>query len=41
MIIVNKDAWNKLDQATKDLVMNQAALAEKKRLAVIKTRKRG
>ena len=30
MIIVNKDAWNKLDQATKDLVMKQAALAERK-----------
>ena len=30
MVIVNKDAWNKLDQATKDLVMKQAALAERK-----------
>ena len=30
MIIVNKDAWNKLDKATQDLVMSQAALAERK-----------
>ena len=30
MIIVNKDAWNKLDSATQDLVMQQAALAERK-----------
>ena len=30
MVIVNKDAWNKLDKATKDLVMKQAALAERK-----------
>ena len=30
MVIVNKDAWNKLDEATKDLVMKQAALAERK-----------
>ena len=30
MIIVNKDAWNKLDSATKDIVMKQAALAERK-----------
>ena len=30
MIIVNKDAWNKLDKATQDLVMKQAALAERK-----------
>ena len=28
MVIVNKDAWNKLDKATKDLVMKQATLAE-------------
>ena len=28
MVIVNKDAWNKLDKATKDLVMKQAALAD-------------
>ena len=30
MIIVNKDAWNKLDKATQDLVMKQALLAERK-----------
>ena len=30
MIIVNKDAWNKLDSATQELVMQQAALAERK-----------
>ena len=30
MIIVNKDAWNKLDKATQDPVMKQAALAERK-----------
>ena len=30
MVIVNKDAWNKLDQSTKDIVMKQAALAERK-----------
>ena len=30
MVIVNKDAWNKLDSATQDLVMQQAALAERK-----------
>ena len=30
MIIVNKDSWNKLDKATQDLVMKQAALAERK-----------
>ena len=30
MVIVNKDAWNKLDKATQDLVMKQAALAERK-----------
>ena len=30
MVIVNKDAWNKLDKATQDLVMKQAALAEEK-----------
>ena len=30
MVIVNKDAWNKLDSATKKLVMSEAAVAEKK-----------
>ena len=30
MVIVNKDAWNKLDKAKQDLVMKQAALAERK-----------
>ena len=30
MVIVNKDAWNKLDSATKRLVMSEAAVAEKK-----------
>ena len=30
MIIVNKDAWNKLDKATQELVRKEAALAERK-----------
>jgi TRAP-type transport system periplasmic protein len=30
MVIVNKDAWNKLDKETQDIVMKQAALAERK-----------
>ena len=30
MVIVNKDAWNKLDAATQKLVMSEAAKAEKK-----------
>ncbi len=30
MVIVNKDAWNKLDSTTQELVMQQAALAERK-----------
>ena len=30
MVIVNKDAWNKLDSQTQELVMQQAALAERK-----------
>ena len=30
MVIVNKDAWNKLDSATQKIVMQQAALAERK-----------
>ena len=30
MVIVNKDAWNKLDSATQKLVMKEAALAERK-----------
>ena len=30
MVIVNKDSWNKLDSATKKLVMSEAAIAEKK-----------
>ena len=33
MVIVNKDAWNKLDSATKKLVMSEAAVADKKALA--------
>jgi len=30
MVIVNKDAWNKLDSATQKLIMSEAALAERK-----------
>ena len=30
MVIVNKDAWNKLDEATQTLIMSEAAIAEKK-----------
>ena len=30
MVIVNKESWNKLDDATKKLVMNEAAAAEQK-----------
>ena len=30
MVVVNKKAWNKLDDATKKIVMNQAAVAERK-----------
>ena len=30
MVIVNKDAWNKLDADTQKLVMSEAAKAEKK-----------
>jgi TRAP-type C4-dicarboxylate transport system substrate-binding protein len=30
MVIVNKDAWNKLDAGTQKLVMKEAALAERK-----------
>jgi len=30
MMIVNKDAWNKLDEATQKLIMSEAAIAEKK-----------
>ena len=30
MVIVNKDAWNKLDSATQKLIMSEAAIAEKK-----------
>ena len=30
MVIVNKDAWNKLDEATQKLVMSEAAKAEQK-----------
>ena len=30
MVIVNKDAWNKLDAATQKLVMSEASKAEKK-----------
>ena len=30
MVIANKEAWNKLDKATQDLIMKEAALAERK-----------
>ena len=30
MVIANKDAWNKLDEATQKLIMSEAAIAEKK-----------
>ncbi len=30
MVIVNKDAWNKLDSSTQKLIMSEAAIAEKK-----------
>ena len=30
MVIVNKEAWNKLDEATQKLVMSEAAKAEQK-----------
>ena len=30
MVIVNKDAWNKLDADTQKLIMSEAAKAEKK-----------
>jgi TRAP-type C4-dicarboxylate transport system substrate-binding protein len=30
MVVVNKKAWNKLDDATKKIVMNQAVVAERK-----------
>ena len=30
MVVANKKAWNKLDDATKKMVMSQAALAERK-----------
>ena len=30
MVIVNKDAWNKLDADTQKLVIKEAALAERK-----------
>ena len=30
MVVVNKKAWNKLDDATKKMVMSQAAVAEEK-----------
>ena len=36
MIIVNKDAWSKLDSATQKLVMSEAAIAEKKGWALSK-----
>ncbi len=36
MIIVNKDAWNKLDSATQKLIMSEAAVAEKKGWALSK-----
>ena len=36
MVIVNKDAWSKLDSATQKLVMSEAAKAEKKGWALSK-----
>nr|MBC8305622.1 C4-dicarboxylate ABC transporter substrate-binding protein [Pelagibacterales bacterium] len=36
MVIVNKDAWNKLDSATQKLVMLEAAKAEQKGWALSK-----
>ena len=36
MVIVNKDAWNKLDSATQKLVMAEASKAEKKGWALSK-----
>ena len=36
MVIVNKDAWNKLDSATQKLVMTEASKAEKKGWALSK-----
>tara|TARA_Y100000590_G_scaffold463821_1_gene631574 strand:+ start:1006 stop:1977 length:972 start_codon:yes stop_codon:yes gene_type:complete len=36
MVIVNKDAWNKLDSATQKLVMSEASKAEKKGWALSK-----
>ena len=36
MVIVNKDAWNKLDADTKKLIMSEAAKAEKKGWALSK-----
>ena len=36
MIIVNKDAWSKLDSATQKLVMSESAIAEKKGWALSK-----
>ena len=39
MVIVNKDAWNKLDADTQKLLMSEAAIAEKKRLGFIYKRK--
>jgi len=36
MVIVNKDAWNKLDAATQKLVMSEASKAEKKGWALSK-----
>ena len=36
MVVVNKKAWNKLDDATKKMVMKQAAVAERKGWALSK-----
>jgi len=36
MVIVNKDAWNKLDSATQKLIMSEASKAEKKGWALSK-----
>ena len=30
MVIANKDAWDKLDKSTQDLIRKEAALAERK-----------
>ena len=37
MVVVNKDAWNKLDSATQKMVKQQAAVAERKGWTLSKT----